>query len=424
MELGHPLVLPILKMVCIFAVMLLGVRLKWGLALSMLLGSVAMGLLFGVAPGLWCRLALDIFTDRSVLVVWGVIILVLSLTTLMERTGQAERFMEAFSYKITSPILRMVFFPVLIGLLPVPGGAVFSAPMISAVARDLGLPEEDKSLINYWFRHSCEMVWPLFPAVILAASLAGAPTPRLLVETAPMCLVFLGVGWFFLVRPLSVPKLPRVSGGGDWRVVLREGAPLVVALGGALVLMFSIALLMPGSTLDAGVLLALAAAVWVCLRQNKLGMADMCRTLRQPQMRSMILFIAAIGVFKNVLSGGGVIENLLVAGTGMTALWLTATVVSFMVGALTGLMMASVGSVFPLLIGLAQGVDPANVLQWTALGMFSAMAGFMLSPLHICFVLSCEYFRVRMASCWRRLPAPALSYFAICVLYFLLIRKG
>lgn len=417
--------LPFLKLALVFATMLLGVRFKLGLGLSALAGSFFLALLFGVAPDRWFSLALSIFTERSILTVWGVIVLVLSLSNLMEQTGQAERFMAALAHKITSPTLRMVFFPVLIGMLPMPGGAVFSAPMINAVARGLNVPEADKSLINYWFRHSAEMSWPLFPALILAAGMAGVSTPQLVFWTAPMSLAFLATGWLFFVRPLHVGPTPPLQGSGSWAEVLRQGAPILTALLGALLFELLFALLLPQWPMDDGVLVALLLSVGVCLRQNGLGVRAFAATVNKPSVRSMVFIVGALGVFKNVLAGGGVVQALLSTGTGVGMLWFTALALPVLVGALTGMMMACVGSTFPLLIVLAQTVDGSgHMVQWVALGMMAALTGCMISPLHICFVLSCEYFKVGMGASWRRLPAPSLFFLACCVGYFILIRQA
>ena len=418
------MLVPFLKLALVFALMLCGIRFKLGLGLAALGGSLVMALLFGVTPLRWLELGTDIFVDRTILTVWGVIVLVLSLSSLMESTGQAERFMTALSHKIKSALVRMVFFPVLIGLLPMPGGAVFSAPMINAVAKGLPVPEEDKSLINYWFRHTAEMSWPLFPALILAAGLGGLSTPQLAIWTSPLSLAFAAVGWWFFIRPLRAPvgDAPcAVEGSGNWGDVLRHGAPIFVALAGALLFEVFMAVALPQYPLDYGVLVALVLAVGLCLRQNGLGLRDFVRTVCRPNVRSMLFMVGALGVFKNVLSGGGVVDALLAAGTGPAALWMVSMLLPVVVGALTGLMMAGVGSVFPLLIVLAQSMGD-NIIPWMVLGMCATLTGAMASPLHICFVLSCEYFRVGMGSSLRRLLIPCLCFWLCGLGYFLLIK--
>ncbi len=418
------MLLPYVKILAIFVFMLLLMR-KCGLALSVLLGSFVLSLLFGIMPLQWLQHALAIFSDVSILTVWAVVILVLSLSSLMESTGQAERFMAPLSKKILSPRIRMVFFPILIGLLPMPGGAVFSAPMINAVAKELPLPEQNKSLINYWFRHTAEMTWPLYPAMILAAGFSGFSTPELALWTSPMSLVYFALGWFFFVRrhamPASVPIDFMQKEDGIWRQVFWQGAPLIIAIGGALVCEALFAIFLPQYPMDYGVVVAIFLAVVFCLWQNKKGPFTLFQTIAKPNVRSMVFIVGALGIFKNVLTQGGIVQQLVSHDSGLTALWMSATFLPMIIGALTGLMMAAVGSVFPLLLALVEASHVGSSIPWMMLGLTSALAGAMMSPLHICFVLSCQYFNVELPSSVKKVLAPGLLFILCGIGYFFIL---
>ncbi len=416
--------LPYLKIVAVFVIMLLAMR-KLGLGLSVLLGSFILSLAFEITPLNWFYYCIGIFQDSTILTIWTVIIFVLSLSSLMESTGQAERFMAPLAEKIISPRIRIVFFPMLIGMLPMPGGAVFSAPMINAVAKELPMPEQSKSLINYWFRHTVEMSWPLYPAMILAAGLSGISTPELVMWTFPMSLVFFALGWFFFVRPYPVPTLPLPENPDKdaWRKILWEGAPLIIAIGGALFFEAVIALTLPHVPLDYGVIVALGLAVAFCLYQNKLGVKTFIKTVTKPSVRSMIFMIGALGAFKNVLSEGGVVQQLVGQDTGLITLWITATFVTMAVGALTGILIATAGAVFPLIIALVETLGLGSPIPWIMLGLTSGLAGAMMSPLHICFVLSCQYFNVSLPKSLRKVIAPGILYIAGGVVYFFILSS-
>ena len=424
---------PFYSLLCllfVFALMLVGVRLRIGLGFSVLAGSLVLALCFGMGPVDWALAGLNIFNDHATLLVWLVLSLILALSSLMERTGQVERFMNALSRHIHSARIRLVFFPMLIGLLPMPGGAVFSAPLIQAVARKLPVPEIDKSLVNYWFRHTAEMTWPLFPAVILAASMGGISTPQLVLFTCPLVLGFFGAGWVSLVRGLNFPKDADSEAAtafssaqerwDSWREALRQGMPIFLALGGALVLELALGIMFPSIPVDYGVPVALAAGLVVCLRQNSLGLADFARAVMQRHVLGMIFVVGALGVFKIVLEQSGIVQDLLQLGSGSTALLLAAVFMPMLVGVVTGLLMACVGITLPLLAALVPAGE--NALPWIALSLASGFTGCMFSPLHICFVLSCQYFKVDMAAAWKRLPLPCFLFALYGGLYFLFMR--
>jgi hypothetical protein len=90
------------------------------------------------------------------------------------------------------------------------------------------------------------------------------------------------------------------------------------------------------------------------------------------------------------------------------------------VSLVTGLSLASVGITLPLLVALVP--EGESVLPWLALSMATGFTGHMLSPLHICFVLSCEYFKVDFGASWRRIPLPAFIFCTAGILYFFLMR--
>jgi len=415
---------PLLQILTIFALMVLGVRLKLGLGLSVLIGSLVLALWSDMSVGQWAAASVGVFSDVTTVLVWCVVSLILALSSLMERTGQAERFMYALSHRIKSPRIRLVFFPMLIGLLPMPGGAVFSAPLIRAVAQKLSVPEIGKSLINYWFRHVAEIAWPLFPAIILAASIGGITVLQLVAYTCPLVLVFFGAGWFFLVRGLEFPPAadilnPEIS--GDWGNVLHQGLPIFLALGGALALLGSIGFFLPGVRADYGMPVALACGIAACLLQNGLKVTDFFRAVFQRHVLSMIFIIGALGVFKIIIDTSGMIDALMRMGSADMALILAAVILPLLVGLVTGLFLASVGITAPLLMALVPAGE--SIVPWLALSLASGLVGNMISPLHICFVLSCEYFKVNFATSWKRLPAPTMLFALVGGLYFFLTKQ-
>jgi integral membrane protein (TIGR00529 family) len=414
---------PLLQLLAVFAFMILGIRLRLGLGLSVLIGSLILALWFGMSPWQWAGAGLGVFSDAPTVLVWCVVACILALSSLMERTGQAERFMRALSHHITSPRIRLIFFPILIGLLPMPGGAVFSAPLIQAVAHGLPVPEIDKSLLNYWFRHTVEMTWPLFPAVILAASIGGISTLQLVAYTCPLVLAFFGAGWVCLARGLDLPASAAVSRHepeAAWANVLRQGLPIFLALGGALALEGAMALLLPGIAVDYGVPVALLGGIAVCLRQNRLPAAEFFRVLLTRHVLSMIFMVGALSAFKIILEKSGAVDALMHMGSADMALILAVCVLPGLVGLVTGLLMACVGITMPLLMALVPAGEP--VLPWLALALTTGFAGAMLSPLHICFVLSCEYFKVDFAASWWRILLPSLLFGFAGAAYFFLMK--
>ena len=63
----------------------------------------------------------------------------------------------------------LLFFPALVGMLPMPGGALLSAPFVEKGGKDID--NSAKAGINVWFRHTLYLVYPLSPGLIVSAQI-------------------------------------------------------------------------------------------------------------------------------------------------------------------------------------------------------------------------------------------------------------
>lgn len=407
--------LPFFKVIGAFVLILAGIRYKLGLALAILLGGVFLGLTFDLSPGEWLRVSGRALVQEKFLLLVAIVGAILILSDGLERSGQSARLMTALSGYLVGPRLRLIFFPALIGLLPMPGGAVFSAPMVKAVSAGMGLADDDLAIINHWFRHVWEMAWPLYPGIILTVALADIPIGTFVVRSWPGVIAMFVIGWFFFLRtgvlnPTALPAefIPATRNG--W-LALREGLPLVIAIVGAIGMETVLARFAPEWAFEWGVIGALVAAIGANMIQNRLGFRFLAEVLRKKGFWSMLLVLAAIFIFKDVMGAAGIVAAMAAGAGGGAALVAAAVFLPFLVGAVSGISVAFVGATFPLLIGLLPSLGMADrTVPFLVLGLFSGFTGVMISPIHICFVLTCNYFATEPLRTWRRLVAPTLCF--------------
>jgi hypothetical protein len=411
--------LPFLKVIGAFCLMLLGIRNRLGLALSILAGGLFMGLIFGLTTTVLLKTSGLALVQEKFLFLVAIVGSILILSDALERSGQSVRLMDALSGYLVRPRLRLIFFPALIGLLPMPGGAIFSAPMVKAVSADMSLGREDKVVINYWFRHVWEMAWPLYPGIILTVALADIPVTTFIARSWPGIVAMFAIGWFFFLRDgvLSTAMLgeengPRAgTGRGSKRKVVTEGLPLIIAIVGAIGLETLLDGFAPNIAFEWGVISALIGAVVCVMVQNRLGLGFIFTVLKKRSLWTMLMVIAAIFIFKDVMQAAGIVEAMAKSAGGGVALFAAAVFLPFLVGMVAGINVAFVGATFPLLIGLLQSLGMADqMIPYLILGSFSGFTGVMISPIHICFVLTCNYFETDLARAWRRLVAPSICF--------------
>jgi hypothetical protein len=98
---------------------------------------------------------------------------------------------------------------------------------------------------------------------------------------------------------------------------------------------------------------------------------------------------------------------------------LIAVTLPLLVGMSGGIVIAFVGSTLPILVPMIQSLGEAQFLPaYVMLILVSGFAGVMLSPMHLCFMLSNEYFGVTPGSVYRHLWKPCASLVAAGMVYF------
>ncbi len=134
-----------------FGIILCLVRLKIPLWLAIFCGALSLGLFFGEDAKALGRVAFEGITQPTSLGLLLTMTLLLMLSEAMRQTGRMERMVTSIQSFFRRPAVTLATLPALIGLLPMPGGAIFSAPMVRQAAQGSELGGDMLSSINYWW---------------------------------------------------------------------------------------------------------------------------------------------------------------------------------------------------------------------------------------------------------------------------------
>jgi hypothetical protein len=343
--------------------------------------------------------------------------LLMILVQIQEATGRWEALLARVQRIITSPRLSLAVFPALIGLLPMPGGSLFSAPMVDRLSGGLNLEREHKSLINYWFRHVWEYCWPLYPVMIFMSSLAHVPISKICLTAWPITAAAIGFGFVFVLRgtpPAAAPgPTPGQEGEGAGRGSPWPGLlPILLVLAGALAgpgLLDSLSRWWPLlGRLPNQTSMALALVGAILLSGLSTGRSGaVVKAVLSWKTLGIVYLVAAVLSFKSMALDSGAIADL---GRAITALglplWLVAPLLTFLVGMVTGYAPAYVVTGFPVFIGL---LPPEELLGYVILSHSAGFAGVLLSPAHACLIMTNQYFLAPAGPFYRRLLIPVLS---------------
>lgn len=419
----------IVKVFVVFGFILFLSRMKVALSLSLLIGALLLGLWMHLGPAsllqsVWRSLA-SLQTITLALIVGFILI----LSRLMKDTGHLDRIVGSFGSLSKDSRITGSVMPALIGLLPMPGGALFSAPMVDSAFCEHLMSGEEKTAVNYWFRHLWEYWWPLYPGFVLAVALLKVDAWQFMLVMAPLTLLTAVVGAVFILRPLEKKENGRKA-AVSWPAVahfLWEIMPILVvvlviivfAAAAALLNFWGVRVNLPGGV---SILPGLVASIaWVSLI-NRTTSVQWQSALLEKGILSMVFLVAAIMIFKGIMMESAAVTEIrdeLIAYR--IPLALIILMMPFISGMITGIAIGFVGTSFPLIIPMFNAPDTFTYLLWAALAYTFGYMGMMLSPVHLCFLVTKDYFKAGLFESYRYIILPSLTVMLISLALFAMI---
>ncbi len=424
---------------CSFAIILLLSRLKAPLWAAISTGTIALGLFFGATPLEIARVAFTGATRSTSIGLLLVMALLMAFSESLRQTGRLEKVVESVNAFFRRPAITLAALPALIGLLPMPGGALFSAPMVRQAAGEKPPDGNLLSALNYWWRHIWEHWWPMYPGVILAMTLTSSSLMEFIAYQFPLCLGMALTG-LLIVRSLH-PDMHRVlppAPPGTFRRLVTAIAPI----GCVLVLWFAadfgiktgarlqpvrFQALSPGlqqlATKFAPLLLGLVGSLVVTLVPSRLPFRKVIRLFGGKETLPLLGLVLSVMIYQQMLTHVNAAQRI---GQELTDrnVPLTSVVIAlpFIAGMLTGIAFGFVGVSFPIVLSLVAGIPDTPMRPYVVLAYASGHIGMMLSPIHLCYVVSNRYFGASFGSTYRYIGLPSLLMALLAGAYFLILR--
>ena len=412
----------IFRMIMIFLLLMICIRKNLSLGNAFLLGTLFLSLLFGMQLRITLKSMLASLTDLKTLSITVIVSLILVLSKSMELAGQMQRMLKNFQGLVSSPRLNLVIFPALIGLLPMPGGAVFSAPMVKELGVGSKLSDAQLSFVNYWFRHIWEYWWPLYPGILLTTVITEISLLTIIVIMCPFTVIALWLGYRALKSFDNFSKTKTNNQKAPLGPFIKELVPILVVIFPGLGMGILISKLFSGFLIskEIGLIIALCFAIAWVWYQNGTSKKQIGLMLTHPQLFKMMYMIAGILIFKGILTdshaAAAVSQELMQMHIPLA---LIAVTLPLIVGMSSGIVIAFLGSTLPILVPLIQSLGEAQFLPaYLMLIIASGFAGVLLSPLHLCFLLSNEYFAVPIGSVYRYIWLPCICLIGAGTAYF------
>jgi len=402
----------IIKLLAVIAVIIFLIRKKWNLGYIILLASLLLGLLFRLNPKEIVINFVQAIIDPVTIKLVGIIVLVLLLSSILRRIESLKDIVDSLQKLVKDYRLILAFIPSFLGLLPMPAGAMFSAPMVKEIGDRAGLNPEEETFVNYWFRHIWEFVWPLYPSIILLSALLGVEVREIIIVQLPISLVALMLGLIWERRYLKKDEAKDKRGdfGFNIKKLFLSTWPILLVI--FLVIIIKIDLLISLITVIVSLIL---------LNRSKMKTEVIIEIIKKDIPLNIVVLIAGIMIFKRMLETTGAI--MVIPGF-FTELGVHPLVIlffiPFLIGMLTGITAAIVGIGFPVLLPfiVTQGEVNLNYVMFAFVGGYM---GHMLSPMHLCLVVTNDYFKADVGKIYKML-IPFLLIMILSALILVIAR--
>lgn len=342
-------------------------------------------------------------------------IAILVLIMILERTMRDEGMLSSLAQNLKQLVGNgkavAYLMPAVIGMLPSPGGARFSCPMVEEVAGNRS-SQETKAFVNYWFRHVWQDCFFLYPSAIAASKILGLNVFQVSLPVMAFGVFHAWVGWMMTRR--EVEALPHVEAGSRkeaWRGFGKAVFPVVEII----LLYMALNQLHVPFDLEIASVITLATLFTVRrLSPGKIG--GIVKKAFQPRY---ILIIFGVMIFMEIFTQSGLVNQML---TAMTTLGLPKEVffvlLPMVAGISSGFSLSTISLTFPILapMGLT-----ANLL-YVACAYVSGFIGNMITPMHLCGVMTSEFFGVKVNRILARVMRGELAVLALVACVLLLLR--
>jgi len=424
----------LVKVLASLGLILVAYQLTRRLGASILAGTFVLGVWAGYGAGTMARIAWARASSLDTLMLLLVVVQVIWLSSQMAEAGVMQDLVDAVRARLPRRIAIAVL-PATIGLLPMPGGALFSAPLVDACDVNGEIEPTLKAQTNYWFRHVWEPWWPLYPGVLLAMQITGLDVGQFMIIGIPLTLTAVTGGWLFLLRRVhpagaGLEERPRPPEAHFLSLVM----PIIVVVAGYTVVRtghWALVQLEPGALslnkyvpMAIGILFAMLALEY----QRPIGRDRWRRIMlsrRAILLAAIVLIVRVYGAFIEP-DVAGVPQLAGLMGDEMKT-WGIPTfavimLVPFVSGLTMGLAVGFVGAGVTIAMSLlGTAPDQGTVMSTTALAYGSGFVGMMLSPVHVCHVVTNEHFRTRLRHSTAGMIGPGAAVIAVSAALYHLI---
>jgi integral membrane protein (TIGR00529 family) len=417
--------LNLIGVIIAFIVIIILIRRKVNFGFTLLLGSIIIGVfsLEVISPidipktmieaSFYSFQTHQIVTSTTELALLMTLIFVLAKC--MQETGAIERLIRSlrgfFSKGGTLGVVPAVY-----GLMPNPGGSLFSAPMVDTEGTKYKLDKDQKNFLNVWFRHIWFPIYPISQAMIIICSVnfSNIPMGTLILANFIGFLAFVIIGVVYLRRFIGSPQKKTAKEPKNYRGLIYLLPPVVPVLFYPLTLR--------GLSQTRCFLLGVTVSIILLFFLLRTDGKTYAGIVKKSLTWKLALAVFGIIIFQEMFQVSQV-HTLIQQVMGSVAFpaLVIIIVIPFLLGVLTG---SDFGALAPLSYSLVApffSFAGVSLLGVTSLIFLSSFLGYLISPIHLCNVLSSDYLKTDTTRMYKFFVPAALVTLLVQVVFVILL---
>ncbi len=339
-----------------------------------------------------------VFTDFSIILLAISVGLIPILGGIME---ESELMIELIQKMNISKKAALMVAPALFGLLPVPGGALMSAPMVDQI--DPNFNPNRKVGINVWYRHALLLIYPLSTTVIVASVLTGISIYIIIAAMFIQFIFMMIVGYLTLLR--TVEKGEKTF-KRDLKKVIINLIPIIIAP----ILDFLGRTFLDLPYPEIFLFIGMVLSIWVALKFGKMPISSIKDIAKKMKIWRFPLLILAMFLFLEIFTKSGVPEDI----GALELPFVLLICIGFFLGFALGRVLLPISILIP--IYLIQNILTIMPLLDFVFLYFAIFLGYLLTPLHPCLAYSIQYFKTDYKKTFKYIAIPTFICFGIILI--------
>ncbi len=402
----------ILKLLAIVIALIIFLRLKLDLIISVVFITILAIVLFGIRLKDVLATSAGILIEPKTLQLLIIIIMILFMGQVLKDKRMFDKLINSLNSLIRDQRIVAMIGPAILGFLPSPGGALLSSPIVEVSTKQMNVKPEFNTFLNFWFRHFWEFVWPVYAGLLLFQAMSEIPLKKIVLYQAPFTILNIITGLIVAFVYFKTHNIRRVRPKNRNNIIgtvsdFFQGVwPILLVI----LLFFVLSLPLYLSLIIVSVML---------IPVTRMNIRDVISILFSKFVLKTLLLIATVLIFQKIITISDAFDILKTWQISPELIVLFAFFVSFTMGFLTGVNVAYIAIAYPILLPLIQ--NSPNFFYLSLYIYVIGFAGVLLSPLHLCLVLTNQYFKSSLYKVYKYMAFPAAALIVTSTLLVLIL---